>query len=96
MVCKKIYDNYINEKKIVSQYSPRDEEVSLAELEKVGRGPALALQRTQGSSIDMVMAFWQQILRCHHCHLLTQESPHSHSCPIVVPLLTLCPTVSTL
>ena len=52
MACKNFYDNYINEKKIVSQYSPRDAEVSLAELEKVGRGPALALQRTRGSCIN--------------------------------------------
>ena len=39
------YINYINQIKIVSQYSPRDEEVSLAELEKVGRAPALAFQQ---------------------------------------------------
>ena len=31
-----------------SQYSPRDEEVLLAELEKVGRAPALALRKTRG------------------------------------------------
>ena len=37
---------------MVSQYSPRDEEVSLAELEKVGRAPALALPTTQGHSIS--------------------------------------------
>ena len=36
---------------MVSQYSPRDEEVSLAELEKVGRAPTLALPTTQGCSI---------------------------------------------
>ena len=38
--------------KIVSQYSPRDEEVSLAELEKVGRAPMLALPTTQGCCIN--------------------------------------------
>ena len=37
---------------MVSQYSPRDEEVSLAELEKVGRAPTLALPTTQGHSIS--------------------------------------------
>ena len=52
MPCNKTYVNYINEKKIVSQYSPRDEEVSLAKLEKVGRAPTLALRTTWGSSID--------------------------------------------
>ena len=45
MPCNKIYDNYINKKN--NQYSPRDEEVSLDELEKVGRAPALALRKTQ-------------------------------------------------
>ena len=49
--CNKNYINYINEKKIVGQYLPRDE-VSLAKLEKVGRAPALALQITQGCSIN--------------------------------------------
>ena len=38
--------------KIVSQYSPRDEEVSLAELEKVGRAHMLALPTTWGGCID--------------------------------------------
>ena len=37
---------------MVSQYSPRDEEVSLAELEKVGRAPMLALPTTWGHSIS--------------------------------------------
>ena len=51
MLCNKIYDNYINKKN--SQYSPRDEEVSLDKLEKVGRAPALALQKTrEGCKIE--------------------------------------------
>ena len=89
MPCNKIYDNYINKKN--SQYSPRDEEVSLDKLEKVGRAPALALQKTWGATKLRVKDFQQQILCCHHCCSLTQESPHLHSCPIVVLLLTLCP-----
>ena len=74
-----------------------DEEVSLAELEKVGRAPALALQKTWGATELTVKDFWQQILCSHHCCSPIQESPCSHSCPIVVVLLlTLCPMVSTL
>ena len=42
---------------MVSQYSPRDEEVSLGELENVGRAPALALPTTQGHSIGSGKGF---------------------------------------
>ena len=42
---------------MVSQYSPRNEEVLLAELEKVGRAPTLALPTAWGHSIGSGKGF---------------------------------------
>ena len=95
MPCNKIYDNYIDEKKIVSQYSPRDEEVSLAKLEKVGRRPGLALCRTRGSSIDGE-GFLATNIMLSSLLLANTGIPLLTLLSLVVLLLTLCPMVSTL
>ena len=64
--------------------------------EKVGRGPALVLQKTREDCKIEGEGCLATNITLSSLWLANTASPHSHCCPIFVLLLSLCPTVSTL